>query len=126
MGSFDVLVVDDEQVVCDGVERILTIEGYSVDSCLDVETALEKLEGSEYGVVITDRESFEKYEWRDPDSCNSEALEKAAREMPDGMKAMCSGPGGLLENAIKLCGYDNLCYMLADDPDLAQEGKGEG
>ena len=41
--------------------------------------------------------------------------------LPDGMKLMVMGPGGVLENVIDLVGYDNLCLLLSDDPDLVQE-----
>jgi len=30
------------------------------------------------------------------------------------------GPGGVLENVIKLVGYENLCYMLFEEPQLVQ------
>jgi uroporphyrinogen decarboxylase len=35
------------------------------------------------------------------------------------MKIIIHGPSGVLENTIALCGYDNLCVMLYDDPELA-------
>ena len=54
MKRYDVLVVDDEQVVCEGVERILRAEERTVDIALDVRTALQKLAEAEYGIVITD------------------------------------------------------------------------
>ena len=34
------------------------------------------------------------------------------------MKIMLSGPGGVLENVIDLVGYDNLCYLIFDEPEL--------
>jgi hypothetical protein len=34
------------------------------------------------------------------------------------MKAIPCGPGGLLENVIKLVGYDTLCLMSIDNPGL--------
>ena len=36
------------------------------------------------------------------------------------MKLMTSGPNGLLENVIGIVGYDNLCLMLYDDPELVK------
>ena len=36
------------------------------------------------------------------------------------MKLMVSGPCGVLENVISIVGYDNLCLMLYDDPELVQ------
>jgi len=73
------------------------------------------------GAVITDRESFEKYNWPDPDDFDYGILDTLADEMPDGMKLIAYGPAGLLENIMQLVGFENLCMMLVDDPDLASE-----
>ena len=72
------------------------------------------------GFVITDEESFEAYEWPDPEKCDYSRLDDANAYMPEGMKLMAMGPGGVLENAIALTGYDNLCYMIYEKPDLAK------
>ena len=72
------------------------------------------------GFVITDWKSFEAYNWPDPDSFDYSQLEKIAPFIPEGMKLMVMGPGGVLENAMALTGYDNLCYMLYDEPELAE------
>jgi len=71
--------------------------------------------------VITDRESFEKLPWTEPEDYDYSALEKAAEMLPDGMKLVVWGPGGVQENVIDLMGFDRLCYMLVDDPDLVQD-----
>ena len=73
------------------------------------------------GAVIADRKSFEAYAWGEPEGYDYSALENIAPDLPDGMKIVVCGPGGVLENAISLVGYDNLCFMLADDPDLARD-----
>jgi uroporphyrinogen decarboxylase len=36
------------------------------------------------------------------------------------MKLIICSPGGVLENAIRLAGFENLCFMLMDSPELAQ------
>ena len=72
------------------------------------------------GYVITDEASFEAYEWPVPEKCDYSRLEKAEAYMPEGMKLMVMGPGGVLENAIGLTGYDNLCFMLYENPGLAK------
>ncbi|MDR1438865.1 MAG: hypothetical protein LBJ10_02270 [Clostridiales bacterium] len=72
------------------------------------------------GAVITDEASFLAYSWPDPESCDYSMLDKIRGYMPDGMKLMVMGPGGVLENTIALTGYDNLCLMLYDDPGLAK------
>ncbi|MCI5647992.1 MAG: hypothetical protein MR332_00930 [Fusicatenibacter sp.] len=72
------------------------------------------------GNTITDWESFEAYEWPDPRDFDCSKLEKIRDYLPEGMKLAVMGPGGVLENVTALVGYDNLCYMLADDPELLQ------
>lgn len=71
--------------------------------------------------VITDWESFEQYEWPDPLKTDYSLLEKIKPYMPEGMKLMIMGPCGVLENVTSLVGYDNLCYMLYEEPELVQE-----
>jgi uroporphyrinogen decarboxylase len=72
------------------------------------------------GFLITDWPSFEAYKWPDPESYDYSKLRNIEPCLPDGMKLMAMGPGGVLENAIALAGYDNLCFMLSDDPSLAK------
>lgn len=49
-----VLVVDDEEVVCKSVKRILEKKNLEVDAALNATEALEKIAKEDYGVVITD------------------------------------------------------------------------
>jgi len=72
------------------------------------------------GALINDRASFEKYIWPDPEKFSYSELEKAKDYLPDGMKLIVCGPCGILENFIKLVGYDNLCFMLVDAPELVK------
>ncbi len=69
--------------------------------------------------TITDRASFDAYDWMDPDACDYSSLDGA--ELPAGMKLIVKGPGGVLENVIALVGYDNLCMMLYDDEQLVSD-----
>ena len=73
------------------------------------------------GAVISDRASFDAYKWMNPDDCDYSGLAEIADEVPDGMKLIVPGPGGVLENIISLVGYENLCFMILDEPDLAQD-----
>lgn len=77
------------------------------------------------GAVIFDRESFKRYPWPDPDSFDTSRLDTLASELPEGMKFIVCGPCGVLENVIALTGYDNLCYLIMDDPGLVQDIFGE-
>jgi uroporphyrinogen decarboxylase len=73
------------------------------------------------GTMINSREDFEKYPWPDAEQCRFDMLEKIKPELPDGMKIIIYGPGGVLENAIQLIGFENLCYMIIDDEELAED-----
>ncbi len=70
--------------------------------------------------LITDRESFKSYAWSDPDKADYSNFELVSKRLPDGMKIIGFGPGGVLENVIKLTGYNNLCMLLVDDPGLVK------
>lgn len=70
------------------------------------------------GTVIHDRADFEAYAWPDPDAFDIGLLDRLAPYVPRGMKLIPHGPDGVEENVIELIGYENLCYMLADDPEL--------
>ena len=70
---------------------------------------------------IKNREDFERYPWPDPDKADYSRLEKVAPYLPGNMKIMASSPDGLLENVISIVGYDNLCLMLYDDPELVRD-----
>ena len=70
---------------------------------------------------IKNREDFERYPCPDPDKADYSRLEKVAPYLPGNMKIMASSPDGLLENVINIVGYDNLCLMLYDDPELVRD-----
>ena len=69
------------------------------------------------GALITDRASFRAYPWPEPDDAYYSALRNVT--LPDGMKVIPWAPGGVLENAISLVGFERLCMMLFDEPALA-------
>ncbi len=73
------------------------------------------------GTMISDRASFEKYPWPDPESFPLHGIEAARSELPDGMKLVIIGPCGVLENLVRMVGYENLCMMIYDDPELVGE-----
>ncbi len=49
-----IIVVDDEKIVCDMVKKILQIEGYEVDTFTDSLLALEAIRHKQYDLIITD------------------------------------------------------------------------
>ena len=73
------------------------------------------------GAMISDRASMEVYPWIAAEAARFDWLEELAQYLPPGMKMVIWGPGGVLENAISLVGYENLCLLIMDDPDFAME-----
>jgi len=71
--------------------------------------------------LITDRKSFAAYPWHDPENFDYSSLQEIAPDLPKGMRLIVCGPGGVLENAISIVGYDNLCMLLYDDPQLVAD-----
>lgn len=72
--------------------------------------------------VIQEREDFEKYPWDElPDryfEINGRYFEALRRNMPAGMKAIGGVGNGIFECVQDLVGYEDLCYMRVDDPEL--------
>jgi len=72
------------------------------------------------GGLVSDWESFNLYPWPDPDSYDISHLAGIKKYLPGNMKLMVMGPGGVLENVTAIVGYENLCYMLYEDPDMVK------
>ncbi|MEW6356021.1 MAG: uroporphyrinogen decarboxylase family protein [Planctomycetota bacterium] len=70
---------------------------------------------------IANREEFEKYPWPDMAKVDYSPFERVGKYLPKGMKVICIGPGGVLENAMWLLGYEGISYLLYDDPQLVQD-----
>ncbi len=72
------------------------------------------------GFAIQNETDFEKYPWPDANNYDYSLIGYLAERKPEGLGLIPYGPGGVLENVIALTGFDNLCFMLADQPDLAK------
>ena len=73
------------------------------------------------GFMITDRATFDAYQWPDPEIGDFGLFNRAASQLSGGMKFIAPGPGGVLENVIDLVGFERLCYMLYEDDQLVQD-----
>jgi DNA-binding NtrC family response regulator len=49
-----ILLIDDDPSVCEALSRVLTLEGWQVVTALSGEQALDRLEGAEPSLLITD------------------------------------------------------------------------
>jgi uroporphyrinogen decarboxylase len=68
--------------------------------------------------TIYDEKSFNDYQWPDAASFDYSVYDQVGSILPTGMKGIPFGPGGVLENVIKLAGYDTMCLMSIDNPNL--------
>ncbi|MBI5057235.1 MAG: response regulator [Nitrospirae bacterium] len=48
------IIVEDEETLCESLKRVLTREGYTVDAVNSAEDAFNMLEEKEYDLIITD------------------------------------------------------------------------
>ena len=78
-----ILVIDDEQIVHESVQRILVEEGYEVEGALRVDQALDLLAKRSYDLVLTDLMM--------PDRSGMDAVEAVARDHPHTGVVMFTG-----------------------------------
>lgn len=72
------------------------------------------------GSMIRSWEDFHAYSWPDMKNCDFSLIEKGARFLAPKAKLIAYSHDGILENAIGIIGYENLCYMLYDDYPLVE------
>ncbi len=73
------------------------------------------------GVVIHDRATFDAYAWPEPENLDPAPYLEQVKDLPEGMKIIAHGPGGVLENATNLIGYENMCFLIADEDELIEQ-----
>jgi DNA-binding NtrC family response regulator len=108
MANKDLLIVDDELLVCESLKEMLSLEGYSVDAVQDGEAALEKISGNRYHLILSDM--------RMPGLNGIELLKELKGRAPDTAIIFITGHGhieGAVE-AIKLGAYDYLTKPIDD------------
>jgi len=79
----NVLVVDDEQIVCNSCKKILSQQGHTVQTALTGRDALKKVEQDKYDVVIAD--------WKMPEIDGMEVLRIVKKNHPDIVVIMITG-----------------------------------
>ena len=78
MKSLRVLVIDDERVICDACNLILSEEGCTVERCMTGKAGLLALERAVYDIVLLDLKL--------PDLEGMEILKTIRKEKPDSMR----------------------------------------
>ncbi|MCE5238283.1 uroporphyrinogen-III decarboxylase-like protein [bacterium] len=102
-----------------------TVSFPEVPTLLSDDTAAEQSRGQrgwedEHHGPIGSWDDFERYQWPTVSDSDFADIEACAAILPDGMKVTVTLPGGVLENLIRLIGYEPLCYALVEQPDLVQ------
>lgn len=85
-----------------------------------VEVDVKDTKSLNHKAVIYDEKSFNDYRWPNAKDYDYSYLLPENLKLIDGMKAVCIGPGGELENLISLLGYDNLCIMIYENPEVVK------
>jgi len=70
------------------------------------------------GGVIKNAEDFEACPWPDATAGDYDQIIEWSRLLPDGARFLLMCPGGVLENLTDLVGFEDLCFMIADEPEL--------
>ncbi len=73
------------------------------------------------GTVIHDEATFEAYAWQNLNPAAYEILETLRPDVPEGMKLVACAMGGVEENMVELVGYQDLCFMQIDEPELVKQ-----
>jgi uroporphyrinogen decarboxylase len=99
-----------------------TISGWRTNTLSFPKNEISKLESISLnsGNMITDQNSFEQYLWPNPEIGDYDIFYDLGKFLPDGMKLIASGNGGLLENVIDITGFQNLCMICLTDEDLTK------
>ena len=71
--------------------------------------------------IITGWKELEGYPWPWPHEKPMDVLDEIEKKRIDNMGVVVSGSCGLIENAIVLAGYDNLCFKIHDDIAFVEE-----
>ncbi len=107
-----ILIVDDEQSILESLSLILRHNKYDVDTCADGFTALEKVNNSDYDLILLDIKM--------PKMDGIEVLEKIIEMKPNQVVIMISGHGNIetAVDATKKGAYYFLEKPLPDIPEL--------
>jgi len=109
MKSLKILVIDDESVICDACDLVLTEKGHTVDYCKTGKTGLRAIERGAYDVILLDMKL--------PDIDGMEILETIRAEMPAPYMIVMTGYSTMSNavQAMKLGAAEYLAKPFTDD-----------
>ncbi len=85
MSTQQILIVDDDENVAQGIRRALALHGYAAEACSSAETALERLSADSWALVISDL--------RLPGLDGRQLLRRVAEAWPDIRRVLITGFG---------------------------------
>lgn len=89
--EFDILVIDDEQVILDAVVKIASLGNYTVDTAFSIKNASEKILKNSYPIILCDIMM--------PDGDGFQILSEVRKRYPDSVVLMMTGYS-TVENAV--------------------------
>jgi DNA-binding NtrC family response regulator len=104
----DILIVDDDSLVCDSLKEMLTFDGYAVDTALSAPAALSKVKEDGYNLILSDIQM--------PGMNGLDLLKEIKGLNADALVVFITGHGhidGAIE-AIKLGAYDYITKPIDD------------
>ena len=109
MKSIRLLVIDDESVICDACELVLTEKGHSVDRCLTGKTGLQAIGQGDYDIILLDIKL--------PDIDGMEILQTVCEKVPLPCVIVMTGYSTMANavQAMKLGAADYLSKPFTDD-----------
>jgi DNA-binding NtrC family response regulator len=108
MANKDVLIVDDDPLVCESLKEMLILDGYRAEGALDGQAALAKIQEDQYEVILSDIQM--------PGLNGIELLKELKGRSPNTTIIFITGHGhiaGAVE-AIKLGAYDYITKPIDD------------
>jgi DNA-binding NtrC family response regulator len=109
MKPLRVLVIDDESVICDACNMVLTEKGHTVDRCMTGETGLLAIENEVYDVILLDMKL--------PDIDGMKILKTVKKKIPAPCVIVMTGYSTMSNavEAMKLGAADYLSKPFTDD-----------
>ncbi|MEJ2670621.1 MAG: sigma-54 dependent transcriptional regulator [Deltaproteobacteria bacterium] len=108
MANKDIMIVDDDSLVCESLKEMLLMEGFSVDAVMSGQDALAKIKEHHYQVILSDIQM--------PGLDGIELLKELKGRNPETTVIFITGHGhipGAVE-AIKLGAYDYITKPIDD------------
>ena len=109
MQPIRILVIDDESVICDACELVLTEKGHRVDRCVTGRTGLHAIQQEEYEIILLDMKL--------PDIDGMEILQTVCRKTPFPRIIVMTGYSTMANavQAMKLGAVDYLAKPFTED-----------